>query len=178
MKTYLVDSNSLISPYRTFYQFDLVPSFWGWFKQTYDQSILLVDRVRDELCHVKDKHKPKDELQVWVENNCLDKGKIIHPNSDDDILIEYQNVLRHIASSPFYTEKSFHEWADNQKADPWLIAIAKANDYTIVTMEESNRNLNANNPTSKEPRIPDVCKDLNVECINLYDLMREVKCTI
>ena len=33
MKKYLIDSNSLISPYRTFYQFDLVPSFWNGLKR-------------------------------------------------------------------------------------------------------------------------------------------------
>ena len=63
MTKYLIDSNSLISPYRTFYQFDLVPSFWKWFKETYDESVYLVDKVRDELCHVKGAGD-KDDLQV------------------------------------------------------------------------------------------------------------------
>ena len=77
-----------------------------------------------------------------------------------------------------YKQKSFDEWATFEKADPWLIAIAKAHDYTIVTMEERNRNLNPSNPTSKEPRIPDVCDALGVNCINLYDLMHGKKCVI
>jgi hypothetical protein len=47
-----------------------------------------------------------------------------------------------------------------------------------VTMEERNRNLNPSNPTSKEPRIPDVCDALGVNCINLYDLMHGKKCVI
>lgn len=176
MKKYLIDSNSLISPYRTFYQFDLVPSFWKWFKRTYDQSIYLVDKVRDELCHAKGKNK--DELQIWVEQNCLSKGKIILPNGDGDVLNEYAIVLNYIDSSPLYKQKSYDEWADFAKADPWLIALAKAHEYTIVTMEERNFNLGPNNPTSKEPRIPDVCAELNVDCINLYDLMHEVQCVI
>ena len=175
MKKYLIDSNSLRSPYRTFYQFDLVPSFWKWFKKTYDQSIYLVDKVRDELCHAK---KNKDDLQIWVEENCLAKGKIILPNSDSIVLNEYATVLNYVAESPFYKQKSYDEWAAFEKADPWLIALAKAYDYTIVTMEERNLNLNSKNPTSKEPRIPDVCAALGVECINLYDLMREVQCVI
>ena len=63
---YLIDSNSLISPYRTFYQFEVIPSFWKWFKQTYDESIFLVDKVRDELCHAKEQES-KDHLQLCVE---------------------------------------------------------------------------------------------------------------
>ncbi|MBO1305287.1 DUF4411 family protein [Enterococcus sp. 669A] len=176
MKKYLIDSNSLISPYRTFYQFDIVPSFWEWFKQTYDQSVYLVDRVRDELCHAKGDNK--DDLQIWVETYCLDRSKIIFPNSDSAVLTEYANVLNHIETSPFYKQRSYDEWAVFEKADPWLIAIAKAHDYTIVTMEERNLNLNPKNPTGKEPRIPDVCAALGVRCINLYDLMREVQCVI
>lgn len=178
MKKYLIDSNSLITPYRTYYQFDLIPSFWDWLKQTYDNSLYLVDKVRDELCHAQGINK--DELQVWVENNCLNisNPKIIYPNQDVEVLTEYRNVLNHIYSSPFYTERSYREWTSFEKADPWLIAIAKAYGYTIVTMEEPNRNLSATNPTSKEPRIPDVCSQLDVECINLYELMRENSCVI
>ena len=177
MTKYLIDSNSLISPYRTFYQFDLVPSFWKWFKEAYDESIYLVDKVRDELCHVKS-DGDKDDLQLWIESQCLAKEKIIHPNSDTDSLSEYANILNYIHTSPLYKQKSFDEWATFEKADPWLIAISKAYGYTIVTMEERNRNLNPSNPTSKEPRIPDVCDALGVKCINLYDLMHEKQCVI
>jgi hypothetical protein len=174
---YLIDSNSLISPYRTFYQFEVIPSFWKWFKQTYDESIFLVDKVRDELCHAKEQ-KSKDHLQLWVEENCLAREKIILPNTDKDVLLEYAKVLQYVENSSFYTQKSFDTWAGFEKADPWLVAIAKAHNYVIVTMEERNRNLNAKNPTSKEPRIPDVCANLGVRCINLFDLMQEMCCII
>lgn len=176
MKKYLIDSNSLISPYRTFYQFELVPSFWEWFKETYDQSIYLVDKVRDELCHVK--KGTKDDLQIWVEDNCLGKDKIILPNTDMDVLSAYAEVLDYIHNSPLYKQSSYDEWAIYEKADPWLIAIAKAKNYTIVTMEQRNNNLSPKNPTSKEPRIPDICNALGVECIDLFSLMHEVKCSI
>lgn len=112
------------------------------------------------------------------EDNCLSKGKVILPNTDPDVLNSYAAVLKYVNDSPFYKQKSYHEWAKFEKADPWLIAIAKTHDYTIVTMEEPIGNLSKKHPTSKEPRIPDVCAALGVECINLYDLMHEKKCTI
>lgn len=175
-KKYLIDSNSLISPYRTFYQFGLVPSFWDWLKQTYDDSIFLVDKVRDELCHATG--VKKDDLQLWVEDNCLGTGKVILPNTDVDVLTEYVAVLSYIETAKVYTQKSYDEWAIFNKADPWLIAIAKANDYTIVTMEERDNNLNSSHPTKKEPRIPDVCHAMGVECINLFELMHSEGCVI
>lgn len=176
MKQYLIDSNSLISPYRTFYQFDLIPAFWDWFKQTYDKSIYLVDKVRDELCHATGVNK--DQLQLWIEGNCLSKGKIITPNTDSNVLSEYKKILKYIKDADIYTQRSFDEWSLIEKADPWLIAIAKVYGYTIVTMEERDRNLNPKFPTRKEPRIPDVCAALGVDCINLYELMKEQKCLI
>lgn len=175
-KKYLIDSNSLISPYRTFYQFGLVPSFWEWLKQTYDTSIFLVDKVRDELCHAKG--MKKDELQVWVEKNCLGSGKVILPNTNGDVLREYVAVLSYIEMSKVYTQKSYDEWAIIGKADPWLIAVAKANNYTIVTLEERDNNFNSSHPTKKEPRIPDVCYAMGIECINLFELMKAEACVI
>ncbi|GEQ32635.1 hypothetical protein B795N_05170 [Marinilactibacillus psychrotolerans] len=177
MKKYLIDSNSLISPYKTFYQFELVPSFWEWLKPVYDQSIFLVDKVRDELRPAK-KSKDKDELQKWIETNCLAEEKIILPNTDIEVLNNYAKVLNHVDQSPFYKQKSYDLWADFKKADPWLIAIALTHGYTIVTMEVRNTHLGSGPATSKEPKIPDVCNALGVECINLYDLMHDHNCSI
>ncbi|MFL2121486.1 DUF4411 family protein [Marinilactibacillus psychrotolerans] len=177
MKKYLIDSNSLISPYKTFYQFELVPSFWEWLKPVYDQSIFLVDKVRNELRPAK-MDEDKDDLQKWVETNCLAKEKIILPNSDTEVINNYAKVLNYIEQSPFYQQKSYDLWADFEKADPWLIAIALTYGYTIVTMEVRNTSLSSGSPTSKEPKIPDVCDALGVECINLYDLMHDHNCSI
>lgn len=176
MDKYLIDSNSLISPYRTFYQFDIVPSFWKWFKDTYDQSIYLVDKVKQELCPANAPQQ-KDRLQIFVEQNCLTRSKVLTTQTDVLTLAKYQKILEYINRSPLYTTRSLHAWATSDKADPWLIALAMAHGYTIVTMEKPNLNLK-NNATSKEPRIPDICAVFGVRCINLYDLMREVGCKI
>lgn len=177
MKKYLIDSNSLISPYRTFYQFELVPSFWKWLKPVYDHSIYLVDRVRDEVRPTTIEAN-KDDLQIWIEQNCLSKDKVILPNTDVNVLNNYAKVLEYVDSTPFYSPRSYDQWTAFEKADPWLIAIAKTYDYTIVTMEVRNNNLSSTSPTSKEPRIPDVCDALGVECINLFELMHEQNCSL
>jgi len=51
-------------------------------------------------------------------------------------------------------------------ADPFVIALAKANDGTVVTEEPRTGKLD-------KPNIPDVCKALGVRCINFLGLIRQ-----
>lgn len=64
-------------------------------------------------------------------------------------------------------------WAHEKIADPWLIAIAKEKGYTIVTSELPVPSLNKVNP-SRNVKIPDVCKQLNVRCIDMNQFFKEV----
>jgi hypothetical protein len=50
--------------------------------------------------------------------------------------------------------------------DPWVIALAQARGLTVVTGEKSTGTL-------LKPKIPDVCKDLGVPCIEIVDFFRE-----
>jgi hypothetical protein len=56
-------------------------------------------------------------------------------------------------------------------ADPWLIAAAIKHSYTVITFEKSNVGLNVNQP-SKSVKIPDICKQFNVNCEDLFYMMR------
>lgn len=178
MVKYLIDSNCLIEAYRRYYNFDIVPSFWHQFKRTYDQSVFLLDKVKNEICLQTDPIK-KDELQLWLEQNCLIGGKVISCTKNQAVIDQYQIILQYVYNAPHYRESSFREWAlSMDKADPWLIAVASIDNYTIVTLETRDSNLSANNPTRKEPKIPDVCDYFGVECINLFDFMRRENCII
>lgn len=53
-------------------------------------------------------------------------------------------------------------------ADPFVIAVAKINRCTIVSEETPT-----NNPAS--PKIPDVCSNLGLNCINFVAFSREMK---
>lgn len=53
-------------------------------------------------------------------------------------------------------------------ADPFVIAVAKINGCTIVSEETPT-----NNPNS--PKIPDVCSNLGINCINFVSFSREMK---
>jgi len=50
--------------------------------------------------------------------------------------------------------------------DPFVIALAVVRGCAVVTAEVATTSLN-------RPKIPDVCRVLNVPCINLVDLLRQ-----
>jgi hypothetical protein len=66
--------------------------------------------------------------------------------------------------------KDFPKLIDERKttddADPFIIALARSRGWTVVTLEKVS-----NNP--EKPKIPDVCKNLGVECIDLFELCRK-----
>ena len=53
-------------------------------------------------------------------------------------------------------------------ADPFVIALAKQEHCKVVTEEVPSRN-------SKSPKIPDVCNEYKIECIDFVHFAREVK---
>jgi hypothetical protein len=50
--------------------------------------------------------------------------------------------------------------------DPWVIALAQARRFTVVTGEKATGTL-------VKPKIPDVCRDLGIPCIGIIDFFRE-----
>ncbi len=50
--------------------------------------------------------------------------------------------------------------------DPWVIALAKARGFSVVTAEKPSGNL-------IKPKIPDVCSDQAVPCIDAVEFFRK-----
>ncbi len=163
---FLIDANSLITPYLTFYPFDLAKTFWSqmeWYIQNGDIAIL--DLVKSEVL------KGKDSLKEWMEN--IEVGHLVD-HRDPAIIVKYREVLRHIQDNPAYKPAALTEWSREEVADPWLIASAAVGNYTIISFEIANKGLNTRNP-SKNAKIPDVAKAFKVEVQNLYYMMRVLK---
>ena len=70
--------------------------------------------------------------------------------------------------STHYTPRAIQEFLETDLADPWLIAMAMSNGFTIVTYEKSE-------PARKNRiKIPEVCNQFNVRYINTIEMMREL----
>ena len=91
---FLIDANSLITPYLTFYPFDLVKTFWNqmeWHIQ--NGNIAILDLVKSEVL------KGKDSLKEWMEN--IEVGQLLD-HREPAIIVKYGEVLRHIQDNPAY----------------------------------------------------------------------------
>ena len=166
-ETFLIDANALITPYRFYYAFDLAPSFWKKLANAFENKrIVLLDKVKEELL------KGQDELTNWIKENEDIIG--ICDYKTESVIANYQSVLQYIQTCGLYKESALTAWAPANIADPWLIAAAKANRYTVVTLESHSGGLSTKTP-NKGAKIPDVAKALGVNTSSLFEMMRALE---
>ncbi len=166
---YLIDTNSLISPYKNYYPFDFARKFWEQMQKSIENgNVVLLDLVKEELS------KGDDELSEWINEF---NSSLIISHKQPAIIAKYAEILQHIQMSNFYKEKALLDWSKADVADPWLIAAAYTYGYKIVTFETKNGNLNIINKCSRA-KIPDICEVFGVECQTLYNMMRMLSFTI
>lgn len=108
------------------------------------------------------------ELTKWVRN--LEKRPheqfILKAKNNHIVLEYYKQIAERVYNDSKFKER--HKQIFLSKADPWIIAAAKAWGDTVETFEkmpESN---------STKVKIPDICKRMGVPCINLYEMMRKI----
>lgn len=164
---YILDTNTFITAKNTFYAYDIVPSFWstllGMFKTG---KVKVIDAVADEIAD------GKDDLTEWfgenIKKSADDAGRayVIQAKQDGTVLQYYQNIANLIMKNAQYNDAA-KEWFLS-RADLWLIAAGKALNATVVTQEKM-----PGKGTTKV-KIPDICQQVGVKYVNLYDMMRAV----
>lgn len=81
--------------------------------------------------------------------------------------------MQYIQTCGLYKEQALRTWADGDVADPWLIAAAAVNGYTVITAEVPSGGLSVKNP-NKSAKIPDVANAFGVKTNHLYYMMRQL----
>ena len=163
---FLIDSSSFITPFRLYYAVDLIPSYWDRLAKCLGTGrIILLDMVKAEL------EKGDDELTDWIHNN--ENMFTVCSLISSDIIDQYQKVLQHIQTCGYYRESALDAWAQDDSADPWLVAAAAARGFTIITNEASAGTLSTKTP-SRIAKIPDVARHFGVNSQSLYYMMREL----
>lgn len=124
-------------------------------QKSFFPKIFLPEEVKDEIL------KTDDDLAKWVK-----ECKI-------PIIKTTQRVTENL--SKIYTANPSHKYlVDNTKArslaDPWVIAHAMTQKATVVTKE-----IKVTAVSSKKIKIPNVCENMNIRCINDFDLITELK---
>ena len=164
---YIMDTNTFITAKNTFYAYDIVPSFWstllGMFKTG---KVKVIDAVADEIAD------GKDDLTEWfgenIKKSADDAGDsyVIQAKQNGTVLQNYQNIANLVMQNAQYKESEKSRFLS--RADLWLIAAGKALNATIVTQEVLS------GEGTRKVKIPDICQQVGVKYVNLYDMMRAV----
>lgn len=164
---YILDTNTFITAKNTFYAYDIVPSFWstllGMFKTG---KVKVIDAVADEIAD------GKDDLTEWFGENIkksaddIGDAYVIQVKQNGTVLQNYQDIANLVVQNTQYKESEKARFLS--RADPWLIAAGKALNATIVTQEVLS------GEGTRKVKIPDICQQVGVKYVNLYDMMRAV----
>lgn len=164
MNRYIVDSNFFIQAHRSIYPLDVVQSFWLKVKAlSQKETIVSIDKVRKE---IYDNSSHEDELKRWCEANLPNDFFV----NTDTVLENYISIAEWTHSmSHHFTSNAIQEFLETDLADPWLIAFAMSNNWTIVTYEKSQ-------PERKNRiKVPEVCNHFNVKYIDTIEMFRELR---
>jgi uncharacterized protein with PIN domain len=103
---------------------------------------------------VRELERKDDGIHEWIK----ERGAMVVP-----IDSEVQKYVVQIMSK-------YGRLVDSKKnrsvGDPWVIALAQARRLAVVTGEKATGSL-------AKPKIPDVCKDLGLPCIEIVDFFRK-----
>ncbi len=163
MSKFIVDSNFFIQAHRSIYPLDVFQSFWLKVKNLSENgTIVSIDKVKKEIF---DNASHQDELKLWCGSNL-----------PTDFFFDTASVLNNYISivswansmTDHYTPNAIQEFFETDLADPWLIAFAMSNNWTIVTYEKSEPNI------KRKIKIPEVCNHFNVRYINTIQMFREL----
>lgn len=154
---YLLDANTYIQAKNQYYGIDICPAYWDWLDLQFEQSIIAsVDMIGREL---KD---GADELAEWA------KARPNHfiKNDDDATQKIFAQIVQTVMAGDYNPGNRDNFLA---KADPWVIAKAKTIGATVVT-NEAFVDVNA-----RKVKVPNICKQFNVPCMNTFQFLRELK---
>lgn len=145
---YCIDTSALIAAWEERYPPDLFPRFWENIDGAIQRGLVLsTNEVLEETS------KRSRDLNRWLKER---DGMFIP--LEEDIQLEARSILarfpRLVGARRLRTS-----------ADPFVIATARVRDLIVVTEENYQGSLN-------KPNIPDVCGELDIECIKLLDLIR------
>ena len=150
-KLYCFDTSTFIRAWYEAYAPDVVESFWEHLGKAIKAGTIIAP---DEV--LRETSKRSNDLHAWLKQH-------------EQCFVEIDDELQEAVSSLL---QRFPLLAKNRKgassADAWVIALAQIRNATVVS-EESPLD------SEKKPKIPGVCRQVDVSCTNLLEFMRSAK---
>lgn len=158
---YCIDANVLIQAWQKYYSPGLCPDYWDILNELGKQGrIFIPEEVKNEIVVTDTSDKTEDDLSKWLKRSTIP----IHKPTEN-VIACWQKILQ--------TDPTHKLLVDNIKgrslADPWLIAHAMDTNSTVVTKENIDSAMN-----SKRVKIPNVCKNMGVQCIDDFEFIKEI----
>lgn len=152
---YCLDANVLIEAWQKYYSPKFCPDYWKILDDLgYDKRIFLPQNVFEEIT------KTEDDLTAWIRQSRIPIYKI------DGSVTECLQII-------FAVNETHKYLVDNTRqrslADPWVIAHAMKENACVVTKEEK-----ITAPNSTRIKIPNVCENMQIRCINDFQLVEEL----
>ena len=158
---YCIDANVLIQAWQKYYSPDLCPDYWDMLNEFGKQGrIFIPEEVKNEIVVPETSDKTEDDLSKWLKRSMIPVHK-----PTENVIACWQKILQ--------TDPTHKLLVDHIKgrslADPWLIAHAMDTNATVVTKENIDSAMN-----SKRVKIPNVCKNMGVTCIDDFEFIKEM----
>lgn len=148
VNAYVLDTSALIGAWARTYPPANFPNFWDRLDATAQQGRIVVpEEVETEL------KTKQDELLTWVR----DREEWLKAPTTRAVMDKTRAVLEEY---PGLTQPN----AGKGTADPFVIATAWELEMTVVTEERGG--------SEARPKIPSVCRALDIDCVAVVDLIR------
>lgn len=145
---FCIDSCSLMTAMRVTYPIKTFPGLWSKLAEAFDKQQIISTQIVYEEIEIGD-----DELVTWIK-----PLKSHFLRVDDDLLHEMALIVTKYPTLIDHT-------SPREQADPYLIGLAKLKKGIVVT-EETLVPSNA-----RRTRIPNVCRDEDLESIKLIEMI-------
>lgn len=146
------------------YPLDVAHSFWAKMAQLAASGrIASIGKVRSEVSHYQ------GDLYTWMQAQI--PAHFFEPTTG--CMAEYARTIQWAESKmsadgqqKHYLQQARADFADNERADAWLVAHAMHEGLTLVTYETAD-------PRQRNRvKIPDACRPFGVPCINVVNMFR------
>jgi len=146
-----------MSAYRNHYAPDFCPAFWDCIPLYFRAGRLIsIDHVFNEI-------KNPGDLVQWAQNA---PNGLFAFSGELPVRTAYTTIIDWVQNSSQFEPEAKSKFAAG--ADGWLIAYAQTRNGVVVTQEVSA-------PAAKvRVPIPDVCRAFSVDCVNTWEMLRQL----
>ena len=159
---YLLDACVLIDANRDYYPIERVPEFWEWLLEMGKlDRIKIPQEFYEEVIFPRPQKDKKDPLVEWLKTY---KETLV---LDEEAVVE---LVTRVTEQGYANDLTDEELVKIGR-DPFLVAhsLVDIQNRSVVTTEHSRPSR-----TRANRKLPDVCDDFSVQCINTFALIQEL----